>query len=172
MELLTPAAVAAGTDLDSFLTAVALGTEMDGLDPRADRISLLTLHASKGLEFGLVIIVGCEDGLLPLRWGRSAPAGAAAASGPGSAAAGPAAAAAAEAEAEERRLLFVGITRARTRLVLTHATRRRRGGEVVQTGPSPFLSAIDGRYLEKRIGSAPSAAQTRRRSEGRQLRLI
>ncbi|ONH53518.1 AAA family ATPase [Frankia sp. CcI49] len=175
VELLAPAAAAAGTDLDSFLTAVALGTEVDDLDPRADRISLLTLHASKGLEFGLVIIVGCEDGLLPLRWGRSAPAGAAAASGPGgTVAVGPAGAAdpAADAEAEERRLLFVGITRARTRLVLTHATRRRRGGEVVQTGPSPFLSAIDGRYLEKRIGSAPSAAQIRRRSEGRQLRLI
>ncbi|TCJ40283.1 UvrD-helicase domain-containing protein [Parafrankia sp. BMG5.11] len=152
-ELLAPAAAVAGDDLGAFLTSVTLATEVDGLDPRADRISLLTLHASKGLEFGLVIIVGCEDGLLPLRWGGSSPS--------------------ADAEAEERRLLFVGMTRARRQLVLTHAARRRRGGDLADTGPSAFLSAIDGRHLDKRTRAAQgTAAAARRRSAGRQLRLI
>ncbi|OAA24975.1 TIGR00375 family protein [Frankia sp. EI5c] len=179
VELLTPAAVAAGDDLGSFLTAVTLGTEVDGLDPRADRISLLTLHASKGLEFGLVIIVGCEDGLLPLRWGGRRPAGAGTGipetpETPEIPETPEVAEAAAEAEdAEERRLFFVGITRARRQLVLTHAARRRRGAEaVVETGPSPFLAAIDGRHLEKRAGSSAEAARARRRSAGQQLRLM
>ncbi|WP_026239653.1 UvrD-helicase domain-containing protein [Parafrankia discariae] len=149
-ELLAPAAAVAGDDLDAFLTAVTLATEVDGLDPRADRISLLTLHASKGLEFDLVIIVGCEDGLLPLRWGGSSPS--------------------ADAEAEERRLFFVGMTRARRQLVLTHAARRRRGGDLADTGPSAFLAAIDGRHLDKRTRATPAAA--RRRATGRQLRLM
>jgi superfamily I DNA/RNA helicase len=57
-----------GDDLAQFRSEIALGVDADLWDPRADRVSLLTLHAAKGLEFPVVFIVGCEDGLLPLHW--------------------------------------------------------------------------------------------------------
>ncbi|HEY6746012.1 MAG TPA: UvrD-helicase domain-containing protein, partial [Mycobacteriales bacterium] len=69
VELLTPLAERAGADAGRFLADLALGAEVDLWDPRADRVSLLTLHASKGLEFPVVFVVGCEDGLLPMRFG-------------------------------------------------------------------------------------------------------
>ena len=69
VELLGPLAERAGADPDRFLAELALGAEVDLWDPRADRVSLLTLHAAKGLEFPVVFVVGCEDGLLPMRFG-------------------------------------------------------------------------------------------------------
>ncbi|MBL7497297.1 UvrD-helicase domain-containing protein [Frankia sp. CNm7] len=163
MELLAPAAAAAGDDLAGFLTAVSLATEADTLDPRADRISLLTLHAAKGLEFGLVIIVGCEDGLLPMTWGgRSARVASGAAAGPRDGtdpARGPL--------AEERRLFFVGITRARGRLVLSHVARRPDAGRA----PSPFLADLDPALLDRQSGR-PGQRASRPRPQGQQLRLL
>jgi len=158
-ELLTPPAAAAGTDLDGFLAAVTMASEVDGYDPRADRVSLLTLHASKGLEFGLVFLVGCEDGLLPMRFG---PAGAGAD------------ATRASAEAEERRLFFVGITRARDRLVLSSAARRPGARGEEETRPSPFLADID-RELLSSGDDATTAPRRRARGRavtGQQLRLV
>ena len=70
-DVLAPLAARCGADLDRFLDELALGAEVDTWDPRADRISLLTLHAAKGLEFPVVFIVGCDDGLLPLRPGAA-----------------------------------------------------------------------------------------------------
>ena len=87
------------TTSNASCSDLALGTEVDTWDPRADRISLLTLHAAKGLEFPVVFITGCEKGLLPLQWGRSTPA---------------------ELE-EERRLFYVGVTRTKTKLFLSRA---------------------------------------------------
>ena len=139
-ELLGPLASDCGTDAGRFLTELALGAEVDTWDPRADRISLLTLHAAKGLEFPVVFIAGCEDGLLPLRWSRR----------------GMDAAREAEAEAEERRLFFVGMTRATTRLVLTCPGRRE---------PSPYLADVDPALLERRTDRG-------RQREARQLRLL
>jgi len=127
VELLVPLAERCGDDLERFLAELALGAEVDTLDPRADRISLLTLHAAKGLEFPVVFVVGCEDGLLPLRWGGAR----------------------AEDEGEERRLFFVGMTRARSHLFLSHAARRTRHGVVRETAPSPYLAAIDELLLER-----------------------
>ena len=115
-----------GSDMAGFLSELALGIDADLWDPRADRISLLTLHAAKGLEFPVVFVVGCEDGVLPLHWGSPEE----------------------EALAEERRLLFVGMTRARQRLVLTHARKRRWRGAVRPMDPSPFLDAIERRLLD------------------------
>ncbi|OHV54323.1 UvrD-helicase domain-containing protein [Pseudofrankia sp. BMG5.36] len=171
VELLAPAAAAAGEDLARFRTSVSLATEADTLDPRADRISLLTLHAAKGLEFGLVFIVGCENGLLPMSWGtRSGPgrpaARQAAAAAPGDdrdqdAARGP--------QAEERRLFFVGITRARARLVLSHVARR--AGSASARTPSPFLADLDPALLDRESGR-PGQLAPRQRPLGQQLRLL
>jgi uncharacterized protein (TIGR00375 family) len=146
-EVLAPLARRCGDDLHQFYTEIALGAEVDALDPRADAVNLLTLHAAKGLEFEVVFLAGCERGLLPL-WlpGR----------GPGE---GPD-------PAEERRLLFVGMTRARSHLLLSSAARRGRPGGPAEAGPSPFLAVIDPGLLNR---SAPPRA---RRPADRQLRLL
>ena len=179
-EVLRPLARRCGADLERFLTEIALGAEADALDPRADAVTLLTLHAAKGLEFGAVFLAGCERGLLPL-WLPGADARQAAgtrqadgighadrdgqADGEGGAAGGPAPRPAPD-PAEERRLLFVGMTRARTHLFLTSAARRRRHGTMVTTGPSPFLAAISRTLLSR---SSPPRS---RRPADRQLRLL
>jgi superfamily I DNA/RNA helicase len=135
LDLLAPLAQRCGDDVPAFLTELSLGVEVDTWDPRADRISLLTLHASKGLEFPVVFVVGAADGLLPLRWPGTTPT--------------------AEELNEERRLLFVGMTRAQRHLYLSHAGER-----------SPFLSAMDGSAW-LRVGDPG-----KRRPKDVQLRLL
>ena len=137
-ELLRPVAAACGGDTERFLAELALGTGIDTWDPRADRISLLTLHAAKGLEFPVVFIVGCEDGLLPLTWGSPDLA---------------------DLE-EERRLFYVGVTRAKSKLVLTRARKRRWRGKVRELPPSPYLADIEERLLERRRVRLPARAPT------------
>ena len=146
-ELLRPLAVACGDDLERFLSDLALGTEVDTWDPRADRISLLTLHAAKGLEFPVVFIAGCENGLLPLAWGRAGK----------------------EVLAEERRLFYVGVTRARTRLYLCRAGKRLWRGKVRELPPSPYLADIEERLLERRRSRIRGK---RTRNEDGQLKLF
>jgi DNA helicase II / ATP-dependent DNA helicase PcrA len=152
-DVLAPLAARCDSDLDRFGDELALGAEVDTWDPRADRISLLTLHAAKGLEFPVVFIVGCDDGLLPLRpWGG------------------------AEVDYdEERRLFFVGMTRATTRLVLLTAARRPVRGEVRECSPSPFLSSIDPALLERHgngAGDAAAHGRAKRRGGDQQARLF
>ncbi len=146
LELLQPVARECMDDLDRFLSTLALETQVDTWDPRADRISLLTLHAAKGLEFSVVFIVGCEDGLLPLSWGKAE---------------------AADLE-EERRLFYVGVTRAKTKLYLCHARKRRWRGAVQSMSPSPYLADIEEQLLERRL----SQTQARRKKTGGQLELF
>src|SRR5690606_25293238 len=67
VELLVPLASRYEHDLPEFLRALATGAEVDSIDPRAQAVTLLTLHAAKGLEWPVVFLVGCEDGLVPLR---------------------------------------------------------------------------------------------------------
>jgi uncharacterized protein (TIGR00375 family) len=148
-DVLAPLAGRCGADLERFLDEVALGAEVDTWDPRADRITLLTLHAAKGLEFPVVFIVGCDDGLLPLRPWRGAEID----------------------YAEERRLLFVGMTRATTRLTLLTAAKRMMRGEVTACSPSPFLSSIDPALLDRRDGG-PSGQRARRRDRAQQTTLF
>jgi uncharacterized protein (TIGR00375 family) len=142
-DVLAPLAGRCGADLGRFLDEVALGAEVDTWDARADRITLLTLHAAKGLEFPVVFIVGCDDGLLPLRPWRGAEID----------------------YAEERRLLFVGMTRATTRLTLLTAAKRTLRGEVTECAPSPFLASLDPAVLDRRGGASSQRARRRDRSQ-------
>ena len=150
VELLKPLAERCGDDLERFRTELALGVEVDTWDPRADRISLLTLHAAKGLEFPVVFLVGCEDGLLPLRPPGTRPEEL-----------DP------EHVREERRLLFVGMTRAQRHLYLSHAAERTRQGVTRATGPSPFLKDLDPSAYRVAGDAAP-----RRKPRQVQLRLL
>jgi DNA helicase II / ATP-dependent DNA helicase PcrA len=90
-----------------------------------DGVTLITLHAAKGLEFGRVWLVGAEDGLLPHE--RSKAEGTV---------------------EEERRLLYVGITRARQRLTISHCATRRKFGGLISCTPSPFLKELEGEGVE------------------------
>ncbi len=131
--------------MERFLAEIAVGAETDALDPRAEAITLLTLHGAKGLEFDVVFLAGCERGLLPLQL-----------AGPSDA-------------AEERRLLFVGMTRARERLLLTAAARRTRHGAEAPAGRSPFLTAI---HPQPPGLTGQAASRRPRRPADRQLRLL
>lgn len=106
--------------LSDFLEQVALVSETDNVEDEPNSTTLLTLHAAKGLEFPVVFITGLEEGMLP--HSRSMED--------------------AEELAEERRLFYVGITRAKDRLYLSHAFRRSFYGESEATNPSRFLLDI------------------------------
>lgn len=147
-ELLAPLARRCGDDLERFGTEISLGAQTDALDPRADAVTLLTMHAAKGLEFEVVFLAGCEKDLLPFRL-------------PGQPPLTP------QELAEERRLLFVGITRARSGLFLTCAGRRTRHGSTRATGPSVFLDAIGPALLDRSSGGDRQA-----KPASRQLRLL
>jgi superfamily I DNA/RNA helicase len=150
VDLLKPLADRCGDDPERFRTELSLGVEVDTWDPRADRVSLLTLHAAKGLEFPVVFVVGCADGLLPLRWPGMAPDDADT-----------------EQVCEERRLLFVGMTRAQQHLYLSHAAERVRHGTSWTTSRSPFLADLDAAVCEQ-IGEA----LPRQKPRDTQLRLL
>jgi superfamily I DNA/RNA helicase len=140
-ELLATLAVPFGYDLAGFLEHLPLWQAGD-LELVPQRVALLTLHAAKGLEFPLVFIAGCEDGLLPLRFAGREP----------------------EDADEERRLLYVGMTRAKSRLVLTRALRRHILGGAATRVPSPFLAGLPADWVQH------SERAERRRAE--QLRLL
>ena len=114
------------TPLDHFLQKAMLVAELDKLGPDADAVTLMTLHNAKGLEFPVVFITGLEDGLFPLAKAYDDPA----------------------LLEEERRLFYVGITRAKHKLFLTHAEERRRNGEFMPSKASSFLQAIPEQMLE------------------------
>ncbi|GAA3766666.1 UvrD-helicase domain-containing protein [Salinactinospora qingdaonensis] len=148
-ELVLPLAGEHGWDLSGFLSALALGAEVDALDPRADRVALLTLHAAKGLEYPVVFLVGCEAGLLPFSFTGAGDVTEAA-------------------EAEERRLFFVGVTRAQQRLYLSRARRRTRRGSAVEPESSPFLASVPAELTM----AVDEETATRKRPKDRQLRLM
>jgi DNA helicase II / ATP-dependent DNA helicase PcrA len=114
------------TPLDHFLQRASLVADIDSLDPSADAVLLMTLHNAKGLEFPVVFITGLEDGLFPLARAYDEP----------------------KLLEEERRLFYVGITRAERKLYLTHAEERRRNGELLPARQSSFLDAIPPAMLD------------------------
>lgn len=114
--------------LDGFLEQVALVNETDSLDGQSDKVTMMTLHAAKGLEFAAVFIIALESGILPHSRSREDPL---------------------QLE-EERRLLFVGMTRAERYLQLSMAQRRHYRGTLGSTIPSSFLMELPREDMELR----------------------
>jgi DNA helicase-2/ATP-dependent DNA helicase PcrA len=124
--------------LGEFLESIALQKETDLYDPRADRVTLMTLHAAKGLEFPVAFIIGCEEGLLPYQRSDER----------------------SDLE-EERRLFYVGMTRAQQRLVLTYAKSRYLFGQQMNNPPSRYLDDIEQALKEiKQSSHRESAKET------------
>jgi DNA helicase-2/ATP-dependent DNA helicase PcrA len=113
-------------NLGAFLENIALVTDMDKMDDAGDRVSLMTLHSAKGLEFPVVFVTGLEEGVFPHSRSLLEPA---------------------EME-EERRLCYVGLTRARERLYLTHCWKRTLYGTERFNKPSRFLEEIPAHLME------------------------
>ncbi len=136
-------AAAAASDLELFLQSVALSSEIDDVDLAAEAVTLMTLHNAKGLEFPVVFVGGLEEGLFPLARAYDS-----------------------EGELEEeRRLFYVGVTRAMDRLYLTHADRRWRAGSASRAEASSFLSELpEGPVEWRRAGHARAGRSDDRRS--------
>ncbi len=111
--------------LSGFLEQASLVTDIDSYEPSLERVTMMTLHSAKGLEFPIVFITGLEEGLFPLSRSMERP----------------------ETLEEERRLFYVGATRAKDRLFLTHARTRRRLGPMASM-KSRFIEEIPREYLD------------------------
>lgn len=152
-ELLKVARDFGDTDLGAVLEQIALVSDVDSLGDDQDSSGapcLMTLHSAKGLEFPLVFIVGLNDGVLPHRRSFDEP----------------------EEMAEERRLFYVGLTRAKEQIYLTYTFRRRNFGEDAMGLPSRFLDDIPDELMvgdvsgrpSRSLASGPSRQVTRRPS--------
>jgi DNA helicase-2/ATP-dependent DNA helicase PcrA len=119
------------TPLERFLTTAALTTSAEVQSGDPEGVNLMTVHTAKGLEWPIVAITGLEDGLFPLSRSMETPGGA----------------------EEERRLAYVGVTRAADRLYLSWARARRRGGQLMPGQASRFLEAIPPQIVEERRSS-------------------
>jgi len=117
-----------GTPLERFLAEAALLSSGDTVVGNEDGVTLMTLHTAKGLEWPVVVLTGLEHGLFPLTRAEESPDGL----------------------EEERRLCYVGLTRAKDKLYLTWARARRRGGELRPGIPSRFLRALPPAIVEER----------------------
>ncbi len=105
--------------LGEFIEVLSIQTGLDTYEPDQETVKLLTLHAAKGLEFPIVIIAGCEANLLPLSLLKESDL------------------------EEERRLFYVGLTRAKEKIILTWAKKRTLFGQKLVQSPSPFLENIE-----------------------------
>lgn len=126
------------SDPGQFLEEVALLADIDTLEQEHDRVTCMTLHGAKGLEYPVVYVVGCEEGLLPHANSVDKRA---------------------ELE-EERRLLYVGMTRAMKSLTLTWARTRYQHGQVLPQTVSRFLSAIEKEATWLEVGSSMNNTST------------
>jgi len=115
------------TKLEDFLQEISLISDVDNYDVNAERITLMTMHNAKGLEFPVVFIVGAEEGLFPHVRSLMEPM---------------------EME-EERRLAYVGVTRAKERLYMTYAQSRMIYGNIQNNISSRFIDEIPEEYREK-----------------------
>lgn len=123
--------------LGEFLQQVALVSDLDGMEDISNNVTLMTLHSAKGLEFPIVFLAGCDEGVFPHQRTFNIPS---------------------EME-EERRLMYVGVTRAEEKLYLTSAKRRQMWGEYKYYNPSRFIDEIPPQLLNK-IGFEASTSGT------------
>ncbi len=120
------------TGMQEFLSDVMLATDQDSSDETSDeKVTLMTCHAAKGLEFKHIYVVGVEEELLPSAMSMNST----------------------DEVEEERRLLYVAITRAKETCALTYAKTRFRNGQTVQTRPSRFLSEISKKFVQMEASS-------------------
>ncbi len=130
--------------VELFLDQVALISDLDGAEMSDDRVSLMTVHSAKGLEYPVVFLVGMEEGIFPHQGSMRDE----------------------RAIEEERRLCYVGMTRAMQELTLCHALERRRFGSRSFSSPSRFLREIPQQLVEERGGRILERTPA---SEGRRL---
>jgi len=138
----------AGTPLERFLAEAALLSSADTVIGEDQGVTLMTLHTAKGLEWPVVVMTGLEHGLFPLARAEEQPSGL----------------------EEERRLCYVGLTRAKDKLYLTWARARRRGGELRPGIASRFLKAIPPGIVEERRTTSLWAPDWGRRDGGAERR--
>ncbi|KFF60018.1 ATP-dependent DNA helicase PcrA [Cryobacterium sp. MLB-32] len=131
--------------LVDFLTQVSLVAAADDLDDASGTVSLMTLHTAKGLEYDAVFLTGVEEGLLPHQMSANEPGG----------------------PAEERRLFYVGITRARKRLYLSLAMTRAQFGDINVAMPSRYLQEIPAELIDWK--QSPGTANSRGGTQPRAL---
>ena len=142
VDLFTQSAVNA----KDFLKTCALQTDTDLYRRQSERVALMTMHASKGLEFSVVFICGCENGLLPFQPGNGDKT---------------------DIE-EERRLFYVAMTRAKDRLFITFSKKRKRFGKIEKKTLSPFVREIEKNLITREANTMPKKAKT----DERQLKLF
>jgi len=133
-------------DLGRYLEQVSLQSDLDSYDPNQPCVTLMTVHLAKGLEYPAVFLTGLEEGLFPIGSGNASP----------------------EDLEEERRLAYVGITRAKELLFMTHAATRRTFGQVYANLPSRFileaqlaLNNTPAGNIERSVPAAAPTAKTR-----------
>ena len=128
---------------DDFLEEVSLISGVDTYENEKNAVTLLTLHSSKGLEFPIVFISGCEEDIFPLsnRFNPDASVD------------------------EERRLFYVGVTRAKQKVFITHARSRYRFGEVAYQSRSRFIDEIDSKTISEVNGGIGRKANRKTKKE-------
>jgi superfamily I DNA/RNA helicase len=135
-------------DLTGFFADIALHTDTDEYSQKAEKVSLMTMHAAKGLEFPIVFITGCEEGFIPFKRPNSRQID----------------------MEEERRLFYVAMTRAKDRLYLSRAKKRRIYGKFEERLLSPFVADIENHL--KKDESPRSKRKKKKGPEHHQLQLF
>jgi superfamily I DNA/RNA helicase len=135
------------TGTAEFLVAIALHTDTDAYAPQVEKVSFMTMHAAKGLEFAVVFIAGCEQDYIPYKRHDHKQAD----------------------MAEERRLFYVAMTRAMERLYLTRAKERRIFGKSEPRAPSPFVADIENQLKKD---ETPQQNKKKERADQKQLKLF
>ena len=136
--------------LSAFLEDVALMSDIDSLKDDKNALTLMTLHSAKGLEFPVVFVTGLEMGLFPLQRNTAEP----------------------EELEEERRLLYVGMTRAEENLYLSYARSRRRYNNVIANVPSLFLDEIPAENIVNLSSSRSNSGQPKNRRQARRKKIM